>query len=454
MRQRSHRRTTKAGFATSATWKKLATRELRRIASSAEIRWRSVCYSNGVAILAVPSKYHTWNVRFLPRLSLTHVASHLDVLERHLFSRCFNTWYSSSHTCPTCRAPVKGPKDYHRIVYLQNEDKLHPTESHPSSDVLEGAEAKSAAFRTIDARIRLEIEEQKPSGRYGSKLDMLTKHLIFIGQESPLEKTIVFSAFKRGLDLVADALRHSESRRLPRDASLLLCLADDPVPTSRLLDGLRFAYADSSGRNTAIAVREFTTGDTSILLLHSETTSAGLNLVATKNVILLEPLVNSGTERQALGRVSRIGQTKETNVFLYFLKGSVEERILHLAAGRGQSLYLRDQEQGQERDSGALIAGHGSGSGNTREKGDCECRDGSGQGITKRHSRTTPLSPQTYTRSMTFSLASLQNTWVQGRGQLAVLLSDYFRLERKSMRRKRNELQTDSLDRCEQYEGG
>lgn len=95
--------------------------------------------------------------------------------------------------------------------------------------------------------------------------------------------------------------------------------------------------------------------------------------MATKNVILLEPLVNSGTERQALGRVSRIGQTKETNVFLYFIRGSVEERILHLAAGRGQSLYLREQEnQEHERDSGALIAGHGSGSGNTREKGDCE----------------------------------------------------------------------------------
>lgn len=145
----------------------------------------------------------------------------------------------------------------------------------------------------------------------------------------------------------------------------------------QFLDGLRFAYADSSGKNTAIAVQSFTTGDTSILLLHSETTSAGLNLVATKNVILLEPLVNSGTERQALGRVSRIGQTKETNVFLYFIRESVESRILHLAAGRGQSLYLMDQEEeGQEKDSGALIAGHGAGSGNTREKGDCKCRDG------------------------------------------------------------------------------
>lgn len=46
---------------------------------------------------------------------------------------------------------------------------------------------------------------------------MLTKHLIFISQESPLEKTIIFSAFRRGLDLVADALRHSESTELPAD---------------------------------------------------------------------------------------------------------------------------------------------------------------------------------------------------------------------------------------------
>ena len=115
---------------------------------------------------------------------------------------------------------------------------------------------------------------------------MLVRHLIHISVDAPGEKTIVFSAFARGLTFVADALRQN---------------------------GVAHVSVTKGGVKGQVAakVREFTQGSkVDVLLLHSEQTSAGLNLMATKNVILLEPLVNSGAERQALGRVHRIGQTK------------------------------------------------------------------------------------------------------------------------------------------------
>lgn len=183
-------------------------------------------------------------------------------------------------------------------------------------------------FDFIDRELQRHLEQTTSLGRSGSKLDLLIKHLLFIHDKTSEDKTIVFSAFSRGLELVADALRQN---------------------------GLRFVAITSGSRNVGSVVQSFVSGDVRILLLHSEQTSAGLNLTATKNIILLEPLVNSGAERQALGRVHRIGQTKETHVFCYVVRNSVEERILRLAAHRGQSLYIKADNTSADSENGVAV---------------------------------------------------------------------------------------------------
>lgn len=267
---------------------------------------------------------------------------------------CFDSWQQQHRSCPICRTPMGGPQAHHRITYSRalNAKK---TEAMDSNDRQSGEDSQNNGlgkkgpleFNEMPLAEREAVERKVGLGRYGSKLELLVKQLIQISDKGTNEKTIVFSAFSRGLELVADALRQN---------------------------GIRYVSAATSKLNSAKAIKTFIKDDVDVLLLHSEATSAGLNLMATKHIILLEPLVNSGTERQALGRIHRIGQTKETNVYLYYLRDSVEERILHLAASKGQSVYLKESKTSEssqtEGDSGTLIAKGSSSAKNTREKGD------------------------------------------------------------------------------------
>lgn len=47
----------------------------------------------------------------------------------------------------------------------------------------------------------------------------------------------------------------------------------------------------------------------------------GLDLIVASHVFLLEPLVNQAMERQAVNRVHRIGQTKQTKIHKYVVLG-------------------------------------------------------------------------------------------------------------------------------------
>lgn len=268
--------------------------------------------------------------------------------------KCFTSWYAQHRTCPICRAKIAGPKDYHRVVYSrpeEDDEDAGQNRGEASRDATANGARRPGkskiVFNVAPLALRRAIEQINCKGRYGSKLEMLVRHLLFISDETPGEKTIVFSAFPRGLELVSDALRQN---------------------------GVRYVHVSGSGGSaqTAASIQRFTQGEIDVLLLHSEATSAGLNLMATKNIIMLEPLVNSGAERQALGRVHRIGQVKETNVYVYYVRDSVEDRILRLAANRGQSLFLKEgltQENGADEDSGQVIAGDIASTGK-RERGD------------------------------------------------------------------------------------
>ena len=65
-----------------------------------------------------------------------------------------------------------------------------------------------------------------------------------------------------------------------------------------------------------------------VLLLHAGTAAAGLTLTHADLVILLEPFLSPGDEAQAANRVHRIGQTRAVRCVTYFVRGTVEERLL------------------------------------------------------------------------------------------------------------------------------
>jgi E3 ubiquitin-protein ligase SHPRH len=49
--------------------------------------------------------------------------------------------------------------------------------------------------------------------------------------------------------------------------------------------------------------------------------------VAAQTVFMVEPVFNEALEQQAISRVDRIGQTKETTVFWYIIRETIEERV-------------------------------------------------------------------------------------------------------------------------------
>jgi len=118
-------------------------------------------------------------------------------------------------------------------------------------------------------------------------------------------KVVVFSQFTKVVDLVAAAL---ELRG---------------VRANKVTRGM-------SASHVARSVDEFSAGEGGIkaLCVHAGAGAAGLTLTAADAVFMVEPFLSAGEEAQAMNRVHRLGQAHAVVTRRYFVRGTVEERIL------------------------------------------------------------------------------------------------------------------------------
>jgi len=79
-------------------------------------------------------------------------------------------------------------------------------------------------------------------------------------------------------------------------------------------------------------------------LLDAKSDSSGLNLINATHVFLCEPLVNPAIELQAIARVHRIGQMRNTTVWMSLIADSVEEAVYRLSVGRRLAHIARRNE--------------------------------------------------------------------------------------------------------------
>ncbi|EEC02206.1 snf2 histone linker PHD ring helicase, putative [Ixodes scapularis] len=120
-------------------------------------------------------------------------------------------------------------------------------------------------------------------GSHSTKTEGIVRTLLKIKAEDPSAKALVFSTWLVVLDVLRKALEDN-------DISYILLKS-----------------ANNSKNNLALFKHD---PEVSVLMLPLSLGAKGLNLTEATHVLLIEPILNTADELQAIGRVHRIGQTK------------------------------------------------------------------------------------------------------------------------------------------------
>ncbi|KAH9308738.1 hypothetical protein KI387_036649 [Taxus chinensis] len=265
--------------------------------------------------------------------------------------------------CPTCRYRT----DFGNIAYVDD-----------GSGENSYRERKSNEFQD-DERVESSFIVQ---GSFGTKMEAVTRRILWIKSVDPAAKILVFSCWKD----VLDVLEHS------------LCVND--ISFVRM----------KGGSNSDIAIKQFKgmveQGERSVrrqkeqyfepkpiqvLLMLFRHGANGLNLLEAHHVILVEPLLNPAAEAQAINRVHRIGQENKTFVHRFMVRETVEESIYKLnrskpvnVAGNFSNICKRDQFSLTIKDIDSLF------SCSELEKSYDESKANSGEAVSMRDLRDLP----------------------------------------------------------------
>jgi E3 ubiquitin-protein ligase SHPRH len=233
----------------------------------------------------------------------------------HVYCReCILLWWNHHRSCPTCKKQLRAA-DFHDITYkpqelLVQKETEPPTESPARSLSMdsERSEQHNAANRIysdISATTLNQIKniELRQGSCFGTKVDTMCRHLLWLREHDPGSKAIFFSQYREFLDVLGAAMIKNQ---------------------------ITFSRVD--GKNGIESFKK----DSNIecFLLHAKAHSAGLNLINANHVFLCEPLINTALELQAIARVHRIGQQRETTVWMYLVADTVEESIYDISVTR------------------------------------------------------------------------------------------------------------------------
>ena len=140
------------------------------------------------------------------------------------------------------------------------------------------------------------------------------------------DKTIIFSQCTRFLDIV--------QARLDGDG-YKYCRLDGTMPAQK--------------RDTALQTLE-NDSECTVMLASLGVCAVGLNLTAANQIILSDTWWAPAIEDQAVDRLHRLGQTKETRVFRLVMDNSIEEETINVQQEKRKLMRLAFSEKGGKRD--------------------------------------------------------------------------------------------------------
>ncbi|KAG6087948.1 hypothetical protein E4U30_003054 [Claviceps sp. LM220 group G6] len=178
--------------------------------------------------------------------------------------------------------------------------------------------------------------EPAPETTFDEKFDTTTQssktqaamQIIQATLSNPGSKIVIFSQWTSFLNIVQNELN---------SADIQYCRVDGSMNADK--------------RDRAIRALD-TDPETRIMLASLAVCSVGLNLVSADTVILLDSWWAPAIEDQAIDRVHRLGQTRETTVWRLIVEGTVEERVLDIQQEKRKLVTKAFQEK-EKRGKGA-----------------------------------------------------------------------------------------------------
>jgi E3 ubiquitin-protein ligase SHPRH len=246
----------------------------------------------------------------------------LTVCGHQYCTECIQMWYSEHRTCPVCKKHLRAA-DFHPITYKVKEIRAEAEEEHAPNSPSASRASESAISSRDPASIYSEISQTAlqeikaidlPGAvSYGTKIDMLARHLIWLREYDPNAKSIIFSQYSDFLQILG-----------------------------RALTSFKIGWSSISQHS---GIKNFRRSpEMECFLLDAKSDSSGLNLINATHVFLCEPLVNPAIELQAIARVHRIGQMRNTTVWMSLIADSVEEAVYRLSVGRRLAHMARRSE--------------------------------------------------------------------------------------------------------------
>jgi SWI/SNF-related matrix-associated actin-dependent regulator of chromatin subfamily A3 len=242
----------------------------------------------------------------------------LDTLRDPVITKCAHSYCTAcierviegQKKCPMCRAELESFNTTTVRPAVETSAKIEPLTQDEVAD-------KESLEKNASSKVEALLEILKATA------------------QDPTNKTIVFSQWTSFLDLIQPQLN---------------------------LHGLKFTRIDGSMTATQRdAALEALDNDpsTTVMLASLAVCSVGLNLVAANQVIMADSWWAPAIEDQAVDRVHRLGQQRETKVFRLVVEGSVEERVLGIQDEKRRLMSLafaeKDSDKKKKKAAGAGV---------------------------------------------------------------------------------------------------
>ncbi|KAG5362652.1 ATP-dependent helicase ULS1 [Yarrowia sp. B02] len=235
---------------------------------------------------------------------------------------CSISYFSSvvNPLCMSCREPISQST----MVPLRVFQKMHLEKKSPGevSREIQSEQSRQKRNREDERAKQEEEEEEAPAS---SKALRCVALLEKIREESPGEKTIIFSQFVKFMNLIGKELDRAGFEYLRYEGSM---------------------HADDRSR----AVTAFRDDPSvSVLLISLKAGNVGLTLTAANHVIIMDPFWNPYVEEQAMDRAHRIGQQRDVTVHKIVVEQTVEDRILELQKRKREMIESALDPSGQRQ---------------------------------------------------------------------------------------------------------